>query len=43
LSADVSEERLATIVEKTMIKFGDQLFIQHAPMVQQEGKIGSYP
>lgn len=25
-------------MEKSMEQFGDQMFVKHAPMVQQEGK-----
>jgi hypothetical protein len=36
-AANISVEQLTPIVEKAIAKFGDQLFIRHAPIVQQEG------
>jgi telomere length regulation protein len=36
LSSD--KETIATIFEKSMAQFGDDLYIRHAPILQQEGK-----
>ena len=38
--AVISEERddLVTVLEKSLGQFGDQLYIKHSPMLQQEGQ-----
>jgi len=36
LSSD--KEAMATILEKSMTQYGDELYIRHAPILQQEGK-----
>lgn len=32
-----SPKRLSDILDRSMSEFGDQLFIKHAPIIQQEG------
>lgn len=38
--AVVSQDRedLVTVFEKSLSQFGDQLYIKHSPMLQQEGE-----
>lgn len=31
-------EAITTVLEKSLSQFGDQLYIKHTPMLQQEGK-----
>ncbi|KAE9974402.1 hypothetical protein BLS_003141 [Venturia inaequalis] len=32
------EDRISSVMEKSMEQFGDQMFVKHAPMVQQEAR-----
>ncbi|TID17367.1 Telomere length regulation protein [Venturia nashicola] len=32
------EDRMSVVMEKSMEQFGDQMFVKHAPMVQQEAR-----
>ena len=33
------KEDICTVVEKSINQFGDQLYIKHSPMLQQEGRM----
>jgi telomere length regulation protein len=34
----LDKESIATVLEKSMNQFGDQLYVKHSPLLQQEGK-----